>query len=72
MKKALDLGSKIWTEYAVSINVETPIIGLSKGGDSGPRSGTRSPAGIYLELLRGRTDSLPYVRQLHSARTGIL
>ena len=30
MKKALDLGSKIWTEYAVSINVETPIIGLSK------------------------------------------
>ena len=30
MKKALDLGSKVWTEYAVSINVETPIIGLSK------------------------------------------
>ena len=30
MKKSLDLGSKIWTEYAVSINVETPIIGLSK------------------------------------------
>ena len=30
MKKALDLGSKIWTEYEVSISVETPIIGLSK------------------------------------------
>ena len=30
MKKALDMGSKIWTEYSVSINVETPIIDLSK------------------------------------------
>ena len=30
MKKALDLGSKLWTEYAVPINVETPIIDLSK------------------------------------------
>ena len=30
MKGALDLGSKLWTEYAVSINVETPIIDLSK------------------------------------------
>ena len=30
MKIALDFGSKLWTEYEVSINVETPIIGLSK------------------------------------------
>ena len=30
MKRALDLGSKLWTEYAVSINIETPIIDLSK------------------------------------------
>ena len=30
MKGALNLGSKLWTEYAVSINVETPIIDLSK------------------------------------------
>ena len=30
MRKALDLGSKLWTEYAVPINVETPIIDMSK------------------------------------------
>ena len=30
MKKALDLGSKLWTEYRVPINIETPIIDLSK------------------------------------------
>ena len=30
MKKALALGSKLWTEYAVPIKVETPIIELSK------------------------------------------
>ena len=30
MKRALDLGSKLWTEYSVPINVETPIIDLSK------------------------------------------
>ena len=30
MKKALDLGSKLWTEYEVPINIETPIIDLSK------------------------------------------
>ena len=30
MKRALDLGSKLWTEYNVPINVETPIIDLSK------------------------------------------
>ena len=30
MKRALALGSKLWTEYAVPIRVETPIIDLSK------------------------------------------
>ena len=30
MKRALALGSKLWTEYAVPIQVETPIIDLSK------------------------------------------
>ena len=30
MQKALALGSKLWTEYAVPIKVETPIIELSK------------------------------------------
>ena len=30
MKRALDLGSKLWTEYEVPINIETPIIDLSK------------------------------------------
>ena len=30
MKGALALGSKIWTEYRLPIEVETPIIGLSK------------------------------------------
>lgn len=30
MKKTLALGSKLWTEYAVTIEVETPIISLSK------------------------------------------
>ena len=30
MKRALALGSKLWTEYAVPIKVETPIIDLSK------------------------------------------
>ena len=30
MTKALDLGSKLWSEYGVPIGVETPIIDLSK------------------------------------------
>ena len=30
MKEAMALGSKLWTEYAVLIRVETPIIDLSK------------------------------------------
>ncbi len=30
IRPTLDLGSKLWTEYAVSIKVETPIIELSK------------------------------------------
>ncbi len=30
MKQTLGLGSKLWTEYAVPIRVETPIIDLSK------------------------------------------
>ena len=30
MKSALALGSKIWTEYQIPIEVETPIIDLSK------------------------------------------
>ena len=30
MKRALALGSKLWTEYEVPINVRTPIIDLSK------------------------------------------
>ena len=30
MKEAMALGSKLWTEYAVPIRVETPIIDLSK------------------------------------------
>ena len=30
MRRTLELGSKLWTEYGVSINVETPIINLSK------------------------------------------
>ena len=30
MKSALELGSKIWTEYRLPIKVETPIIDLSK------------------------------------------
>ena len=30
MKEAMALGSKLWTEYAVPIKVETPIIDLSK------------------------------------------
>ena len=30
MKEAMALGSKLWTEYAVPITVETPIIDLSK------------------------------------------
>ena len=30
MRKALGLGSKLWTEYTVPINVETPIIDMSK------------------------------------------
>ncbi|MDE0213012.1 MAG: 7-cyano-7-deazaguanine synthase QueC [Deltaproteobacteria bacterium] len=29
-RRTLDLGSKLWTEYAVPIRVETPIIDLSK------------------------------------------
>ena len=28
--RTLELGSKLWTEYSVSINIETPIIDLSK------------------------------------------
>ncbi|MCY4488551.1 MAG: 7-cyano-7-deazaguanine synthase QueC [Deltaproteobacteria bacterium] len=30
IRRTLDLGSKLWTEYAVPIRVETPIIDLSK------------------------------------------
>ena len=30
MRQTLELGSKLWTEYAVPIRVETPIIDLSK------------------------------------------
>lgn len=30
MKRTLELGSKLWTEYGVPIKVETPIIDLSK------------------------------------------
>ena len=30
MRRTLELGSKLWTEYGVSIKVETPIIHLSK------------------------------------------
>ena len=30
ISRTLDLGSKLWTEYAVPIRVETPIIDLSK------------------------------------------
>ena len=49
MKRALDLGSKLWTEYSVPINVETPIIDLSKVEIVA--LGMRSPVGIHLELL---------------------
>ena len=31
MRRTLELGSKLWAEYAVPIKVETPIIDLSKG-----------------------------------------
>ena len=30
-KQTLELGSKLWTEYAAPIKIETPIINLSKG-----------------------------------------
>lgn len=30
IRRTLELGSKLWTEYSVSINIETPIIDLSK------------------------------------------
>ena len=30
MRRTLELGSKLWSEYAVSIKIETPIIDLSK------------------------------------------
>ena len=30
MRATLEYGSKLWTEYGVSINIETPIIDLSK------------------------------------------
>ena len=30
MARTLELGSKLWTEYGVAINVETPIIDMSK------------------------------------------
>ena len=30
ISRSLELGSKLWTEYSVSINIETPIIDLSK------------------------------------------
>lgn len=30
MRESLEYGSKLWTQYEVRINVETPIIGLSK------------------------------------------
>ena len=30
IKRTLELGSKLWSEYAISIGVETPIINLSK------------------------------------------
>ena len=30
MRRTLELGSKLWSEYAVPIKVETPIIDLSK------------------------------------------
>ena len=29
-KRALEMGSKLWTQYGIPFNVETPIIGLSK------------------------------------------
>ena len=51
MRKGLDLGSKLWTEYSEPINVETPIIDLSKSGDSSPWNEARSPVRIHLELL---------------------
>ena len=53
MKSALALGSKIWTEYQIPIEVETPIIDLSKGGNSCPRDEAGGTVGIHLELLRG-------------------
>ena len=30
MKEALQMGSKLWTQYGIPFNVETPIIGMSK------------------------------------------
>ena len=31
IKGTLELGSKLWTQYGISFNIETPIISLSKG-----------------------------------------
>ena len=71
MKKALDLGSKLWTEYGVSINVETPIIDLSKAEIVALGMKLGAPLEYTWSCYMGQGDSVRVVRQLHFARQGV-
>ena len=51
MKQALALGNVLWTEYAVPIKVEPPIINLSKAEIIKLGLNLGHPLGAHLELL---------------------
>ena len=61
MRRTLELGSKLWTQYGVSIKVETPIIDLSKAEIATLGIQDRGPTGAHLELLPWRRSSLRFV-----------
>ena len=71
MRRSMELGSKLWTEYSVPIKVETPIIDLSKAEIAALGTRLGAPLAAHLELLRGRRYPVWSVRQLHPARQGI-